>query len=194
MTSLRVMAGYDGSVAAGEAIEVAAALAPRAHVWITYLWTPPFASDALRRRLWHGTRRVDDFVAAVEREGAAEAAAIKARGNAEAEAMQAKAEAFERYGEAAVLDLIVQVLPQVVQAASAPMSAVDKMTVISTDGASSLTKSVAANVATGLQLGSDLTGVDVGALLGRLAHRTNEARPEPGEPVHATTAVTERVR
>jgi nucleotide-binding universal stress UspA family protein len=80
MTSLRVMAGYDGSVAAGEAIEVAAALAPRAHVWITYLWTPPFASDALRRRLWHGTRRVDDFVAAVEREGAAEAEQVAAIG------------------------------------------------------------------------------------------------------------------
>jgi flotillin len=151
-------------------------------------------AEAVEREAIAEQRRRTALAEAVQREGTAEAAAIEARGRAEAEAMQAKAEAFERYGEAAVLDLVIQILPQVVQAASAPISAIDKMTVISTDGASSLTKSVAANVATGLQLGSDLTGVDVGALLARLAHRTNEARPEPGEPVHATTAVTERVR
>ena len=106
---------------------------------------------------------------AVEREGAAEATAILARGQAEAEAMQAKADAFGRYGEAAILDLLVRVLPQVVEAASAPMKGIDKMTVISTDGASSLTKSVATNVASGLQLGTDLTGVDLAALLARMA-------------------------
>jgi flotillin len=42
------------------------------------------------------------------------------------------------------------------------------MTVISTDGASSLTKSVAANVASGLQLGTDLTGFDLTSLLAKL--------------------------
>jgi len=82
--------------------------------------------------------------------------------------MALKAEAFAAYGEAAVLDLLLKVLPQVVEAASAPMRAIDKLTVISTDGATSLTKSVAANVAQGLQLGSDLTGVDLAALLARL--------------------------
>src|SRR5690606_4492630 len=107
---------------------------------------------------------------AVEREGRAEAEAILARGQAEAEAMRLKAEAFAKYGEAAVLDMLVKVLPQVVEAASRPMSAIDKMTVISTDGASSLTKSVASNVAQGLQLGSDLTGIDLGVLLTRLAN------------------------
>jgi len=105
---------------------------------------------------------------ATEREGAAEASAILARGQAEAEAMRAKADAFAQYGEAAVLDLVVRVLPQVVESASRPMSEIDKITVISTDGASALTRSVAANVAQGLQLGTDLTGVDVPKLLARL--------------------------
>jgi flotillin len=43
------------------------------------------------------------------------------------------------------------------------------MTVISADGANSLSRSVAANVAQGLQLSGDLTGLDVAALLRRLS-------------------------
>jgi flotillin len=105
---------------------------------------------------------------AVEREGSAEAAAILARGQAEAEALDARSEAFQKYGEAAILEMLVKVLPEVVQAAAAPLAGVDKMTVISADGAGSLGRSVAANVAQGLQLSGDLTGVDVAALLRRL--------------------------
>ncbi len=113
-------------------------------------------------------RRRSSIAEAVEREGTAEASAILARGQAEAQAMQAKADAFAQYGEAAILDLLVRILPEVVKQASAPMSAIDKLTVISTDGASSLTKSVASNVAQGLQLGTDLTGIDLTALLAKL--------------------------
>ena len=65
--------------------------------------------------------------------------------------------------------------PQVVEAAAAPIGAIDKMTVISTDGASSLTKSVAANVAQGLQLGTDLTGIDLPGLLARLGAASTPA-------------------
>jgi flotillin len=110
---------------------------------------------------------------AVEREGAAEAAAILARGQAEAKSMDARAEAFGTYGEAAILEMLVKVLPEVVGAAAAPLSAVDKMTVISADGAGSLGRSVAANVAQGLQLSGDLTGIDVAALLRRLGGAAN---------------------
>jgi flotillin len=125
-------------------------------------------------------QRRSAVAAAVEREGVADASAILARGRAEAEAMQAKADAFAQYGDAAVLDLLVRVLPEVVQAAAAPLGAIDKMTVISTDGASSITRSVAANVAQGLQLGTDLTGIDVHALLARLGGlaRLNGTQPE----------------
>jgi flotillin len=130
-------------------------------------------------------RRRTAIADAVEREGAAqasatqarghaEAEAIRARGHAEAEAMQAKAEAFAQYGEAAVLDLLVRMLPQVVAAASAPMSAIDKMTVISTDGASALTRSVASNVAQGLQLGSELTGIDLATLAAKLGNAATQ--------------------
>ncbi|GAA2587335.1 flotillin family protein [Dactylosporangium fulvum] len=120
---------------------------------------------------------------ALEREGAAEASAILARGQAEAEAMRLKADAFATYGEAAILDLLVRVMPDVVKAASDPMANIDKMTVISTDGASSLTKSVANNVAQGLQLGTDLTGIDLAKLLSKLGGLATD------EPVNGRPAV-----
>jgi len=106
---------------------------------------------------------------AVRLEGEAEAAAVAARGEAEALAMQKKADAYDQYGEAAVIDLLISSLPQVVRAASEPISSVRQMTVLSTDGASSLTRNVAANVAQGLEMASSLTGVDLTALFGRLA-------------------------
>lgn len=112
-------------------------------------------------------QRREAIAAAVEREGQAEATAILAKGTAEAEAREKNAEAFNQYGEAAVLELIVEMLPNLVRAASEPISAVDKLTVISTDGASDLTRNVASNVATGLQIGSDITGIDLQSLLSR---------------------------
>ncbi|MEU3224415.1 SPFH domain-containing protein [Streptomyces sp. NPDC006976] len=105
---------------------------------------------------------------AVRIEGESEAAAIAARGSAEAEAMQKKADAFAQYGDAAVLQMLVEVLPQVVAKAAEPMSAIDKMTVISTDGASQLSRTVTDNVAQGMELLSSTTGVDLAALLKNL--------------------------
>ncbi|MEV4507816.1 SPFH domain-containing protein [Dactylosporangium sp. NPDC049525] len=128
-------------------------------------------------------RRRVAIAEALEREGVAEASAILARGQAEAEAMKLKADAFATYGEAAILDLLVRVMPDVVRAASEPMANIDKMTVISTDGASSLTKSVAGNVAQGLQLSNDLTGIDLAKLLGRLSGMAVD------EPVNGRAAV-----
>lgn len=102
---------------------------------------------------------------AVRQEGEAEAAAIAAKGTAEAEAMNKKADAFERYGEAAVLQMLVEVLPHVVGKAAEPLGAIDKLTVISTDGAGKLPRTVADNVAQGMELIGSTTGVDLAGLL-----------------------------
>jgi flotillin len=112
---------------------------------------------------------------AVELEGRAEAEAIRAKGEAEAEARRKNAESFDLYGQAATLDLITAVLPDLVSAASEPLSAVERMTVISTDGASQLAKTVTSNLEQGMQIGSDLTGIDLRALLARLGGADDDA-------------------
>ncbi len=112
---------------------------------------------------------------AVEREGHAEAEAIRAKGEAEAEAMAKKADSFERYGEAAVLDLVARMLPDLVRSASEPIGKIANLTVISTDGASQLTKTVTSNIAQGLQIAGDLTGIDLRTVFGKAADRATEA-------------------
>ncbi|WP_433731678.1 universal stress protein [Actinoplanes sp. CA-051413] len=77
---VRIIVGYDGSPPASAAIDAGTALFPRAHAWITNLWTPPFASEPLRRRLWTGSRHIDEFVEAVEAEGEREADRLAANG------------------------------------------------------------------------------------------------------------------
>ncbi|MTD15824.1 flotillin family protein [Nakamurella sp. YIM 132087] len=124
---------------------------------------------------------------AVESEGAAEASAITARGQAEAGAMDLRAQAFSTYGEAAVLDLLVKVLPEIVEAAGKPLAAVDKMTVISADGAQSLTRSVAGTVAQGIALTNDLTGTDLTALLKAVTDRAT-AKAGNGTTAAGSTA------
>ncbi|WP_149552143.1 flotillin family protein [Streptomyces marokkonensis] len=128
---------------------------------------------------------------AVRMEGDAEAAAIAAKGAAEAEAMHKKADAFERYGDAAVLQMVVEVLPQVVGKAAEPLAAVDKLTVISTDGAGQLPRAVADNVAQGMELLSSTTGVDLAQLLQGLAQRGKPATPAPVEAGNGKVDITE---
>jgi nucleotide-binding universal stress UspA family protein len=79
-TRLRALVGYDGSLAAGAAIEAAARLLPDVRAAIAHLWTPPFASQHLRHRIWSEVRNAEDFSAAIEREGLREAERVARTG------------------------------------------------------------------------------------------------------------------
>lgn len=76
----RVVVGYDGSPAAGDAIAAGTRLVPGAHAWITYLWGPPFASERMRRRLWERAGNLDGLIDLVEQEGRYEAERITGMG------------------------------------------------------------------------------------------------------------------
>ena len=62
--------------------------------------------------------------------GRAEAEAIEAKGIAEAQAMEKKAEAYAKYNNAAITEMIINQLPEIAKAIAEPISAIDKVTVI----------------------------------------------------------------
>ena len=62
--------------------------------------------------------------------GEAEAKAIEAKGIAEAEAMEKKAEAMKKYGQAAMMEMIVKALPEMAEAIAKPLESIDKVTII----------------------------------------------------------------
>jgi flotillin len=78
------------------------------------------------------TTEAEGAAAATRVRGDAEADIIFKKGDAEARAMNVKAEAFQEYNQAAVLDRLLVILPDVVAALATPLSKVDKITVIST--------------------------------------------------------------
>ncbi|PYZ98112.1 flotillin [Alteribacter lacisalsi] len=73
--------------------------------------------------------------AEAERErGRAEADVILSKGLAEAEAKEKIAEAFSKYGQAAMLDMITEMLPEYAKQAAQPLGNIDKITVVDTGG------------------------------------------------------------
>ena len=65
--------------------------------------------------------------------GQAEAEAALAKGKAEAEAKQKIANAFKEYGEAAVLSMVIDMLPQLMREAAQPLGNIEKISVVDTE-------------------------------------------------------------
>ncbi len=108
---------------------------------------------------------------ATRAEGEAQAAATLAIGQAEAEAMDKRAEAFAHYNDAAVLQMLIEVLPQIAKEVAAPIAAIDQLTVLSTDGAGALPRQVTDNVTQTLQMLKTSTGLDLESLIHRSVER-----------------------
>jgi flotillin len=116
---------------------------------------------------------------AIKLEGDARAAATLATGTAEAETLQRKAAAFASYNEAAVLQMLIEKLPELVRQASEPLANIDTMTVIASDATSALPRQVAGNVAQGLQILKDVVGVDVAELASTWAKKNSSSVSAP---------------
>jgi len=71
---------------------------------------------------------------AIRVQGQAEAEAIQARGLAEAEAMMKKAEAFKQYNDAAVIQMMIERLPEIAKNVAEPISRTEKIVVIDQGG------------------------------------------------------------
>jgi flotillin len=102
--------------------------------------------------------------------GLAEASVIEAQGKATAEAMRVKAESFKQYNEAAVIEMIVRILPEVAGKISEPLSKMDKMVIINSGngpggGASKLTGDVTQIISQLPPIIESLTGVKFETLM-----------------------------
>ncbi|MWC30295.1 flotillin family protein [Paenibacillus sp. MMS18-CY102] len=122
-------------------------------------------------------------VADAERaKGTAEAEVIRLRGLAEAEAKEKLAQAFEKFGEAAVLDIIVRMLPELAANVASPISNIDKLTVVDTghgEGAARLSNYVTSLMATAPEMLRSVSGIDVNALVqGLTSKAVTDRAPE----------------
>jgi flotillin len=118
--------------------------------------------------------------------GLAEADVIEAQGKATAEAMRVKAESFKQYNEAAVIEMIVRILPDVAGKISEPLSKMEKMVIINSGngpggGASKMTGDVTQIISQLPPVIEGLTGIKFEKLLEQVPaiRRSMEKGDEP---------------
>jgi len=115
--------------------------------------------------------------------GEAEAEVIRLKGLAEAEAKQKIAEAFERYGQAAVLDMILKMLPEYAKQVASPLANIEKITVVDTgsnsaNGGANRITGYATNLMATLQESLKASsGIDVKELLENLSGKSVPTQP-----------------
>merc|ERR1712179_719195 len=102
--------------------------------------------------------------------GAADAKATEAVGRAEAERMRMKASAYKQYGDAAILALVLEALPQIAAEVSAPLAKTDQIVLIG--GGNRTTQEINKLVGTLPPAIQALTGVDLTGTLGKIPGAT----------------------
>ncbi len=105
--------------------------------------------------------------------GLAEADIIEAQGKATAEAMRVKADSFKQYNEAAVIQMLVEILPSVAGKISEPLAKTEKIVIVNSGpgpdgGASRLTGDIAKILSQLPPVVEGLTGVDLAKLIGKV--------------------------
>ena len=124
-----------------------------------------------------------------------EAEAIRMKGEAEAEAMRMKAEAMQLYGQAAMMEMVTDKLPDIARAVSEPLSKTEKIILFGEGGATSMARDTAGTMlqtfeavkdAVGLDIPKAIRDVSTGGLVGK-------ATPEPDRNQSSTPdALTEK--
>ena len=106
--------------------------------------------------------------------GKAEAESIRAKALAEAEGIDKKAEAMKKYGEAAVIEMVMQALPEIAKNVAEPLSRVDKITMYGSGNSAKLLEDIVTGttqVTEGITqgMGIDVKALVAGMLGGKLA-------------------------
>ncbi|MDR3827743.1 flotillin family protein [Enterococcus sp.] len=115
--------------------------------------------------------------------GLAEAETTLAKGTAEAETKEKIAEAFKKYDEAAILSMIVEIMPQLVKEAAAPLGNIDKISVVDTGsgeggGANRVTNYATNLLSTTQETLKETLGLDVKSLIENFAGSNTSEPPQ----------------
>ena len=90
---------------------------------------------------------------------------IRAKGLAEAEAIEKKAEAQKKMGEASVIEMYLQALPEVVKNAATPLTRTDKIIMYGDGNATKVVKDVMSSANQIMEGVKESTGIDITSLL-----------------------------
>jgi flotillin len=117
-----------------------------------------------------------------------EAEGIRAKGLAEAEAIEKKAEAQRKMGEASILEMYLNALPQVVGNAAAPLAQTEKIVMYGDGNSTKLVRDVMSSASQVIDGVKESTGIDLQALLagvvgGKLAATPNVSQSPVTSPV-----------
>ncbi len=117
-------------------------------------------SDAARYRL-------EQEAMGIKAKGEAEAYAIQKKGEAEALAMDKKAEAYKKYNNAAIAQMMIEILPQIVENVAKPMSAIKDVNIYSADGSgiSSMSGNIPVAIKQAFDVLKSATGVDMADIM-----------------------------
>ena len=114
--------------------------------------------------------------------GEAEAEAIRLKALAEAEGIDKRAEAMKKYGEAAVIEMVMEALPQIAKNVAEPLSKVDKITMYGDGNSAKLvgdivnsTTQITEGISAGM--GLDIKSLLLGVLGGKVMAQNND-QPE----------------
>ena len=120
------------------------------------------ASDATRYQL-------EQEAQGIKAKGEAEAYAILKKGEAEAMAMDKKAEAYKKYNNAAIAQMMIEVLPQIVENVAKPISAIKDVKIYSggegQNGISTLSGNVPVAIKQAFDVLQSATGVDMADIM-----------------------------
>ena len=92
-----------------------------------------------------------------------------AKGLAEAEAIEKKAEAQKKMGEASVLEMYLNALPEVVKNAAAPLAQTDRIVMYGDGNSTKMVKDVMNSASQIMEGVKESTGIDLGNILAGFA-------------------------
>ena len=166
-------------------------------------------AEAIKAKAEAARYASEQEAAGIKAKGEAEAAAIQAKLLAEAEGMERKAEAYAKYNNAAVIEMMVNIMPQMAAEIAKPLSSIDKVNIYGGGGESGVGQ-ISGNAATVMQqvfdTMSEATGVDFREILkaqtydAKVNHNLNltgipesvKITPEPTKKAPETVDTTEK--